>query len=102
MILKTRMSLMKELESLPGIGAILAQELWSIGIRSIKDLKNRNPDDIYHIYQNKRGGKSDKSMLYILRCAAYFASNSEHDPELLKWWNWKEKKEESTPTALRW
>jgi hypothetical protein len=20
----------------------------------------------------------------------YYASNAEHDPELLKWWNWKD------------
>nr|WP_321429915.1 helix-hairpin-helix domain-containing protein [uncultured Methanolobus sp.] len=29
-------------------------------------------------------------MLYVFREAVYFASNEEHDPELLKWWNWKD------------
>ena len=28
-------------------------------------------------------------MLYVFRCALYYASNDIHDPELLKWWNWK-------------
>ncbi|MBL7185950.1 MAG: hypothetical protein ISS70_06470 [Phycisphaerae bacterium] len=30
-------------------------------------------------------------MLYVLRCAVYYASNAERDPELLKWWNFKDK-----------
>ncbi|MBC8473125.1 MAG: pathogenicity locus, partial [Planctomycetes bacterium] len=30
-------------------------------------------------------------MLYVLRCAVYYASNTEHDPDLLKWWNWKDR-----------
>jgi len=28
-------------------------------------------------------------VLYTFRCAVYYASNSNHDPEKLKWWNWK-------------
>ncbi|WP_394701143.1 helix-hairpin-helix domain-containing protein [uncultured Methanolobus sp.] len=32
----------------------------------------------------------DRCMLYVFREAVYFASNEEHDPELLKWWNWKD------------
>jgi hypothetical protein len=30
-------------------------------------------------------------MLYVMRCAIYFASESKPDPELLKWWNWKDR-----------
>ena len=30
-------------------------------------------------------------VLYVFRCAVYFASK-QHNPELLKWWHWKEKK----------
>ncbi|MHC4807910.1 MAG: helix-hairpin-helix domain-containing protein, partial [Planctomycetota bacterium] len=33
----------------------------------------------------------DRCMLYVFRCAIYYASNTEHDPELLKWENWKDK-----------
>ncbi|MHA2066255.1 MAG: hypothetical protein ACXABY_17925 [Candidatus Thorarchaeota archaeon] len=29
-------------------------------------------------------------MLYVFRCAIYYASNNEHDPQLLKWQNWKD------------
>jgi hypothetical protein len=32
----------------------------------------------------------DRCMLYVFRCAVYYATNKKHDPKLLKWWNWKE------------
>jgi len=28
-------------------------------------------------------------LLYVFRCAVYFAENKNPDPEKLKWWNWK-------------
>ena len=36
-----------------------------------------------------RGGYMDRCVLYVFRCAVYYARNEEHDPDLLKWWNWK-------------
>ncbi len=37
------------------------------------------------------GGIQEHSeLLYVFRCAVYYATNKKHDPELLKWWNWKE------------
>jgi hypothetical protein len=29
-------------------------------------------------------------LLYVLRCAVYYASHEERKPELFKWWNWKD------------
>ena len=37
-----------------------------------------------------QGCHVDRCMLYVLRCAVYFASGERHDPELLKWWHWKD------------
>jgi Pathogenicity locus len=34
----------------------------------------------------------DRCVLYVFRCAVYFASNEAHDPELLKWWNWSDQR----------
>ena len=30
-------------------------------------------------------------MLYVFRCAVYFAEHEQHEPEKLKWWYWKDK-----------
>ena len=32
----------------------------------------------------------DRCMLYVLRCAVYFASTPRPEPEKLLWWNWKD------------
>jgi hypothetical protein len=32
----------------------------------------------------------DPCVLYVFRCAVYYASHEVHDPDLLKWWNWKD------------
>jgi hypothetical protein len=38
-----------------------------------------------------RGKHIDRCVLYVFRCAVYFAAVKEPVPELLKWWNWKDK-----------
>jgi len=37
-----------------------------------------------------RNTKLDPCVLYVFRCAVYYAGNNVHDPEKLKWWNWKD------------
>ena len=34
----------------------------------------------------------DRCVLYVFRCAVYFANEDEHEPELLKWWVWQDRK----------
>ncbi|NMB56563.1 pathogenicity locus, partial [Candidatus Beckwithbacteria bacterium] len=31
----------------------------------------------------------DRCLLYVFRCAVYYAKGG-RDPEKLKWWNWKD------------
>ena len=35
-------------------------------------------------------GPVDRGMLYVYRCAVYYASHELHNPALLRWWNWKD------------
>jgi hypothetical protein len=81
----------KHLEQIPGVGERIAQELRNIGIHSVSQLKGRNPENLYQKLCNFKASPVDRCLLYVLRCAIYYASNTEHDPELLKWWNWKDK-----------
>ena len=37
-----------------------------------------------------KGHIVDRCVLYVIRCAVYFASNTIKDPEKLKWYNWKD------------
>jgi len=77
---------------IPGVGPKSAAEFEAVGLETLDDLKECDPERLYKSICVLFGGVVDRCMLYVCRCAVYFASkpSEEHDPELLKWWNWKE------------
>ena len=81
----------QDLEQIPSVGKAIARDLRSIGIKSIIQLKGRNPEKLYQKLCDFKASPVDRCMLYVLRCAVYYASNTKHNPRLLKWWNWKDK-----------
>lgn len=82
---------LKDLMTIPGVGKSIAQDLIDIGITSVVDLKGKNPEQLYVASCRLVGGPIDRCLLYVYRCAVYYASHKNHDPELLKWWSWKDK-----------
>ncbi len=85
------MTARNELEQIPGVGKSIAQDLRHLGITSIDELKGKDPEQLYRRLCDFKASPVDRCMLYVLRCAVYYASNSDPDPELLKWWNWKDR-----------
>ena len=81
----------KEFQIIPGIGKSLSQDLVDLGYRRIEELRGENPEEMYQNLCFLRSQHIDRCVLYVFRCAVYFASNSVHKPELLKWWNWKDR-----------
>ena len=77
------------LESIPGIGPSLAQDLRDLGYARVTDLRGSDPERMYARLIELRGQRQDPCVLYAFRCAVYYASFTERDPELLKWWAWK-------------
>jgi len=82
----------KDLRRIPGIGEKLAEKLWMIDIRSVRDLRGKNPEKLYRKLCDHAGCHIDRCVLYVFRAAVYFASNKSHEPGLLKWWHWKDRK----------
>jgi hypothetical protein len=82
----------KELTLIPGVGKSIANDLWNIGIRKISDLKGCDPDFLFDLSNRYAGTVQDRCLLYVFRCAVYFANTptNNHDKEKLKWWNWKD------------
>src|SRR5262249_25687545 len=74
---------------IPGVGPSIASDLHSLGIREVTDLRGKDPELLYSKLCREMGQHVDRCVLYVFRCAVYYASESRHDPELLKWWNWK-------------
>ena len=81
-----------DLKKIPGVGANMEQQQHNIGIRCIADLVGKDPEELYHLDCLKKGFQDDRCVLYVYRCAVYFAEHEEHEPEKLKWWYWKDKK----------
>ena len=80
-----------ELQTLPGIGSSLARDLRALGVRRKGDLKRRDPERLYVRLNRLRGERQDPCVLYAFRCAAYAVRAPRPRPELLKWWNWKDR-----------
>jgi hypothetical protein len=81
---------LRELTRIPGVGGKIAQDLCSLGIRRVSDLRGRDPEELYLRLSAQAGTHVDRCTLYVLRCAVYYASTDDPDPERLKWWNWKD------------
>lgn len=81
---------MNPLTIVPGVGKSIAADLNGIGIHRVEELKGKDPDVLYDLLNKKQGVILDRCMLYVMRCAVYYASYSTHDPEKLKWWKWKD------------
>jgi hypothetical protein len=90
--MNSKSRILKNLQTIPGIGKSIAEDLYDIGIRSVDDLKGKNPQELYESSNIVAGVVQDPCLLYTFRCAVYFAKTKNPDPELLKWWNWKDKK----------
>ena len=79
-----------ELRTIPGVGKTIAQDLRGLGITRVEQLRGADPQALYDRLEAQMGMHVDRCMLYVLRCAVYYASEFPHDPELLKWWSWKD------------
>lgn len=81
---------LKELQIIPGVEKSIAQDFFDIGVKSVSDLKGKNPEELYLKICAKQGSHIDRCVLYVCRSSVYFAEHKKHDPEKLKWWNWKD------------
>ena len=79
-----------DLLTIPGVGKSMAQDLIDLKINRVSQLRGRNPEKLYEDLMKLRGTYIDRCVLYVFRCAVYFATVSNHDSRLLKWWNWKD------------
>ena len=88
--MRANRQLKSELEEIPGVGPSIAADLQRMGITRVAQLKRRSPEALYKKLCELTGVRQDPCVLYTFRCAVYYASNAKHDPEKLKWWNWKD------------
>jgi hypothetical protein len=92
---------LRELTMIPGVGKKIAADLVALGIRSVDDLKGQDAQQLFEALCAQTGAKVDRCMLYVFRCAVYYASTEHPDPALLKWWNWKDDRQSGRKSASR-
>ncbi len=80
------------LEEIPGVGPSIAADLQRLGYERVPQLRGEDPERIYAELVRLEGRPVDRCLLYVFRCAVYYASETRHDPEKLKWWTWKDRK----------
>lgn len=88
----TKEQAIKNLRVIPGVGVSLGTDLWNIGITSVEDLKGKAPEVLYDASNTFAGCVQDRCVLYVFRCAVYFAETEalQRDIKKLKWWYWKD------------
>jgi len=81
----------KELKQISGVGISIANDLYNIGIRSVTDLRHKDPQQLYEQSNKFANTVQDRCLLYVFRCAVYYAETppEKRDIQKLKWWNWK-------------
>ena len=82
--------LLKDLMRIPGVGKSIASDLLNINITCIEDLQGKDPQELYDRSNEYACVVQDRCLLYVFRCAVYFAENPNPEPEKLKWWRWKD------------
>ena len=61
------------------------------------ELREKVADNLYLDYCVESGGVADRSILYEMRSAVYFAKTVKPDPKKLRWWYWKDSNTENDP-----
>ena len=80
-----------DLQRIPGVGPSLAQDLRDLGMSCVADLRGQDPEQLYTRLIAQRGVHQDRCVLYVFRCAVYFAETPDPEQARLKWWNWKDR-----------
>jgi hypothetical protein len=80
-----------DLTIIPGIGSSMAIDLRRLGFHRVRDLATADPEEMYQRLCRLTRCHQDRCVLYVFRCAVYFASRTRHRADLLRWWNWKDR-----------
>jgi hypothetical protein len=73
---------MRELMRIPNVGVNFAEDLLSLGIRSVDELKDREPLELYRALCEKTGSRQDPCVLDTFMAVVDFANSGESR----KWW----------------
>ena len=88
--MKTGKSVQSDLSQIRGVCIQTEQDLLRLGYPTVASLRGADPEELYRRDGTQRGFTIDRCQLYVYRCAVYYDSTPDPDPELLQWWRWKD------------
>ncbi|MDL2238075.1 helix-hairpin-helix domain-containing protein [Christensenellaceae bacterium OttesenSCG-928-K19] len=80
----------RSLREIPGIGRDMERHLNDLGFATVESLAGQDAEEMYRRECIMKDEHVDRCVLYVYRLAVYYAENETHDPQKLKWWNWKD------------
>ncbi len=92
MVSKSKKEILKELQKLPNTGPRVAEDIYSLGYRSLADMKRADPDKMYAKLEKLAGAHVDRCMLYVCRALVYMAKHPDYNKKDVSWWYFKDKK----------
>ena len=78
------------LQQIPGVGRNMVGHLLALGYQQVQDLVGENPREMYERDCLRCGQRLDQCVLYVYRCAVWFAETGGPQPEKCNWWYWKD------------
>lgn len=88
--MNSKQSILNEFQTLSGVGKATAQDLWDLDFRSLDELKNQDPQELYDRLCQLQATQLDRCVLYVFRCIVYQVNTNVPNKKLLLWWNWKQ------------
>lgn len=83
----------EDLLNIPGVGKAMKEDFIRLGYYSVSSLKGADPEEMYERQCQIQKKHVDRCVLYVYRCAVYYADHDGKDCEQLNWWDFKVKNE---------
>ena len=80
----------EKIEKIPGIEQSGIDAVKALGFTKVSELKKQDAEELYYSLCAASKAVEDKTVLYQLRCAIYYATVKTADPKKLHWWYWKD------------
>lgn len=82
---------LSEFRQIPGVGRNMEAHLLALGLTNLGELAAQSPEELYTRSCLMFGQPLDKCVLYVYRCAVYYARTPapRREAEKLRWWYWK-------------
>ena len=79
---------MRQLGDLSGIGKAMLADFQLLGIHTVDQLKDSEPQMLYHELCRRTGQRQDPCVLDTFTCAIAQARNPDLPAEQRNWWYW--------------